>query len=75
MSQAAPRGSGKQPVQTPEPEEEIDSLQQILEPDRTGVKERPGQSNKAVMVMAIIAVVLLMVVGGVLFFFKDRLFT
>ena len=61
------------PAVAPPIEEEIDSLQQILEPDRTGVKDKPTP-NRGVMVMAVVAVVLLMVVGGVLYFFKDRLF-
>jgi len=54
-------------------ESEIDSLQQMLEPEGTGVHERaPG--SRGVMVALIIAVLLAGAVGAGFFMFKDRIF-
>jgi eukaryotic-like serine/threonine-protein kinase len=52
---------------------EIESLQQMLEPDRTGLHKRPG-GGRGILIALIIAVVLAGAVGTGLFVFKDRLF-
>ncbi len=54
--------------------DEIDSLQQVLEPDKTGVRKAHDPGNRGVMLLTVVAVVLLMAVGGGLYFFKDRIF-
>lgn len=53
--------------------DEIESLQQMLEPDRTGVHSR-ANSSKALVIAVIVAVVLAGAVGAGMFVFKDRLF-
>jgi eukaryotic-like serine/threonine-protein kinase len=60
------------PPEPPAPE--IDSLQQILEPDRTGNERRPEPAGRGPTMAIAIAVILVILVGGVLFLFKDRLF-
>lgn len=52
---------------------EIESLQQILEPDRTGVHKRPG-GGRGILLALIIAVLLAGAVGAGLFVFKDKIF-
>jgi eukaryotic-like serine/threonine-protein kinase len=53
---------------------EIESLQQMLEPDRTGLHKKPPGGNKGVVVALIIAIVLAGAIGTGLFVFKDRIF-
>jgi serine/threonine-protein kinase len=53
---------------------EIDSLQQILEPDRTGNERRPEPTGGGKTMAIAIAVVLVMLIGGALFLFKDLIF-
>ena len=56
----------------PAPPGEVEPLQQMLEPDRTGVHER--ESNRGVMIAVVVLLVLLALVGGTLAVFKDRIF-
>lgn len=58
----------EEPVVTPE----VESLQQMLEPDRTGVHAQPA--NKSVWIAIAVLIVLLALIGGTLILFKDRLF-
>lgn len=53
--------------------DEIESLQQMLEPDRTGV-HRTNTSNKGVVIAIIIALLLAGAIGAGVFVFKDKLF-
>jgi len=55
------------------PERNMDSLQQMLEPDRTGVHEMKKGSNAVLIAVALI-VLLLAALGAGVFMFKDRLF-
>ena len=52
---------------------EVESLQQMLEPDRTGVHQHPGGSS-SVKIAVFILVVLAAGLGASLFLFKDKLF-
>jgi eukaryotic-like serine/threonine-protein kinase len=61
-------------MQQPE-RNEGDSLQQMLEPDRTGVHGRPeGESSRSVMIALIVVLLLAGAVGAGLFVFKDKIF-
>jgi hypothetical protein len=69
------RGSGRQSIPPEEPrrrEPDPDSLQQMLEPDRTGVHE--VRESKLVMIAVVILVLLAAAVGTGLVLFKDRIF-
>lgn len=58
-----------------EPRDDVDSLQQMLEPDRTGVHGHAGEGrSRSVMIALIVAVVLASVIGAGMFVFKDRIF-
>jgi eukaryotic-like serine/threonine-protein kinase len=52
---------------------DIESLQQMLEPDRTDVHQRTGSST-GVLIAVVIALLLVGAIGAGLFLFKDRLF-
>ena len=54
--------------------DEIDSLQQMLEPDRTGVHKSPNPGSRGVMIALIIAIILAGAVAAGVFMFKDKLF-
>jgi len=55
--------------------DDLESLQQILEPDRTGVHRQPaGSSSRGVMIALVIAILLAGAVGAGIFVFKDRIF-
>jgi serine/threonine-protein kinase len=58
----------------PEPDNEIESLQQMLEPDRTGVHSLGEGGSKGVMIALIIALILAGGIGTALFLFKDKIF-
>ena len=51
---------------------ELDSLQQMLEPDRTGLHKRGG--SRGVVIALVIAVLLAVSIGVGVFAFKDQLF-
>jgi serine/threonine-protein kinase len=74
----SPARQTKPPAGQREASAEIDSLQQILEPDRdrTGVSQKiePSGGGRGAAVAVVVAVLLLGIVGGGLFFFKDKLF-
>ena len=74
----APRGSGeRQAVPPPRPvaePSEIESLQQILEPDKTGVKKKSGGESNTVMWLIVAIAVLVVGIGAGLFVFKDQIF-
>ena len=53
--------------------EELESLQQMLEPDRTGVHQTNGTS-KGVVIAMVILVILAAGLGTSIYLFKDRLF-
>jgi len=81
--QAAPRPAAraKQPKPPPKPapkraraDNEIESLQQMLEPDRTGVHKVGAGGNKGVIIALIIALILAGGIGAALFIFKDKIF-
>ncbi len=56
-------------------DEDIESLQQILEPDRTGVHRHPDHDgSRGVLIALIVAVLLAGAVGAGIFVFKDRIF-
>jgi eukaryotic-like serine/threonine-protein kinase len=61
------------PPPPPVRDENLSSLQEMLEPDRTEEQEREGGS-RGVMVAIIIALVLAAAVGAGLFLFKDQIF-
>jgi eukaryotic-like serine/threonine-protein kinase len=71
-----PRGSAGHPVVAPPPppqrDPDVDSLQQMLEPDRTGVHDT--RDSKAVMIAVVILVILAAAVGTGLVLFKDQIF-
>jgi serine/threonine-protein kinase len=69
---AAPAPAGRAPGRPNAGD--VESLQQILEPDRTGVNQRIEPKNRAVTIAVVIALLLAGAVGGALFAFKDRLF-
>jgi eukaryotic-like serine/threonine-protein kinase len=52
---------------------EIDSLQQMLEPDRTGVHGADGGS-KAIVILLVVVLILAGGLGAGLFLFKDQIF-
>jgi eukaryotic-like serine/threonine-protein kinase len=56
-----------------DPVGEIESLQQMLEPDRTGLHKKPG-GGRGILIALLIAVLLAGAVGAGLFVFKDRIF-
>jgi serine/threonine-protein kinase len=60
------------PPPIPERSAEIEPLQQMLEPDRTGVHHR--EPGRGVMIAVVVLVLLLILVGGTLVVFKDRIF-
>jgi serine/threonine-protein kinase len=60
-----------QPKPTPPPPSEVDSLSQMLEPDKTGLHQNGG--NAMTMVLVLIAV-LIAGIGVGLFVFKDKIF-
>lgn len=53
---------------------EFDSLQQLLEPDKTGVQRKTDAGSRTTAILIALAVLLAGAIGGGLFFFKDRLF-
>jgi serine/threonine protein kinase len=53
---------------------EVDSLQQILEPDRTGVNQKVDRSGRTTTIAIVVALVLAVAVGGGLVVFKDQIF-
>jgi eukaryotic-like serine/threonine-protein kinase len=53
---------------------EVDSLQQILEPDRTGVNQKVDKSARTTTIAIVVALVLAVAVGGGLVVFKDQIF-
>jgi serine/threonine protein kinase len=55
-------------------EDEIESLQQMLEPDRTGVHRQAPGGSKAVVIALVVALLLAGAIGAGLFVFKDRIF-
>lgn len=65
--------SGPHPaVRPPMPEEEIESLQQMLEPDRTGIHDT--RTSRAITIALVILVLLAAAVGTGLFLYKDQIF-
>jgi serine/threonine-protein kinase len=69
------RTSKQQEVQAPRPAlPEVESLQQILEPDRTGVNQKMQKSGSGAIIAVVVAVILAALVGGGLFLFKDQIF-
>ncbi len=72
----APKAAPKQPPVRPQPKPtppppEVDSLSQMLEPDKTGLHQ--NGSNPMTMVLVLIAV-LILGIGVGLFVFKDKIF-
>ena len=64
--------SESEDVSEPEAVDEVESLSQMLEPERTGMHQRVG--NSKAMTIAIVVIVMLVVTIGVGFFlFKDRI--
>ena len=55
-------------------ENEIESLQQMLEPDRTGVHKTKPPGSKSVLIALVIALLLACAIGASLFIFKDAIF-
>jgi serine/threonine-protein kinase len=72
-----PRAATKEPVRARSERGEragdIESLQQMLEPDRTDLHERAGGS-KGMLIAVIVALLLLGAIGAGVFVFKDRIF-
>jgi serine/threonine-protein kinase len=66
-------GAAKRRAKPVDHDNEIESLQQMLEPDRTGV-HRVGGSGRAVLLAAVIAVVLAGTIAVSLFAFRHSLF-
>jgi eukaryotic-like serine/threonine-protein kinase len=63
------------PPPPPSREDELSSLQEMLEPDRHEEPEREDEgTSKSAMVAVIIALVLVLAVGAGLFLFKDKIF-
>jgi len=69
----AAKAKAKAEPPAPQAERNMDSLQQMLEPDRTGVHEMKKGSNAVLIAVALI-VLLLAALGAGVFMFKDRLF-
>ena len=53
--------------------DEIEPLSQMLEPDRTGLHERPGQ-GRAVLILIVVALLLAGAIAAGLFVYKDEIF-
>ncbi len=53
---------------------EVDSLQQILEPDRTGVNQKVEKGGRGTAIAVVVAIVLAVLVGGGLILFRDQIF-
>jgi serine/threonine-protein kinase len=68
---APPKPAAKKPKPAAN---EIESLQQMLEPDRTGVHKVDVGANKGIMVALIIVILLVGGIGAALFLFKDKIF-
>jgi hypothetical protein len=75
------RPTGKPPTQQPQRAAasapalgEVDSLQQILEPDRTGVNQKVDRGGRTTTIAIVVALVLAVAVGGGLVVFKDQIF-
>lgn len=63
------------PKPPPSRDDEMSSLQEMLEPDRHEEPEREDEgTSKSAMVAVIIALVLVLAVGAGLFLFKDKIF-
>ena len=62
------------PVSTDDPDDDIESLQQILEPDRTGVHRNAPDGSRSIVIALVIAVVLAGAIGAGIFVYKDRIF-
>lgn len=72
--QTVPRALAQPPpASAPVADDELESLQQILEPDRTGVHDQT-RSSKALLITIVIALLLAGSIGASLFVFKDRIF-
>ncbi len=56
-------------------DDEIESLQQMLEPDKTGVHKKAPESSKGVVIALIIAIILATAIGVSLLVFKDKIFS
>jgi serine/threonine-protein kinase len=69
---APPRREAPPPA--PAKEAEIESLQQMLEPDRTGLHAMGKAGSRGVVIALVIALLLAGAIGTSLFVFKDRLF-
>jgi eukaryotic-like serine/threonine-protein kinase len=69
----SPMPQAVQPPRSRSITDEIQPLSQVLEPDRTGLHERPSQ-GRAVLVLLVVALVLTAAIGAGLFFFKDEIF-
>jgi len=54
--------------------DEIESLQQMLEPDKTGVHKRAPESSRGVIIALVIAIILASAIGVGLLVFKDKIF-
>ncbi|RMH45128.1 MAG: serine/threonine protein kinase [Deltaproteobacteria bacterium] len=71
---SAPPRRATPAADAPDPaDNEIESLQQMLEPDRTGVHHFDGP-GRGVWIALVIAVLLAGGIGAALFLFKDRIF-
>ena len=68
---ARPPARPSQPTPAP-PTGDIDSLSQMLEPDRTGLHKNDG--SNAVTIALVIIVILLAGIGVAMFAFKDKIF-
>ena len=56
----------------PEPDDEVGSLSQMLEPERTGMHEK-APASRATTVMLVVAIALALAIGVGFFLFKDRI--
>jgi len=72
-SRASPSG-GMPAIDDEDDDEEIESLQQMLEPDRTGVHGQAPGGSKAVVIALVVALLLAGAIGLGLFLFKERIF-
>jgi eukaryotic-like serine/threonine-protein kinase len=55
-------------------DDEIESLQQMLEPDRTDLHKKAASSGRGVIIALVIAIILAGAIGAGVFMFKDQLF-
>jgi hypothetical protein len=55
-------------------DDEIESLQQMLEPEGTGVHESAPGGSRGVVIALVIAILLASAIGVGLFVFKDQIF-